>query len=158
MKVVHAGGLGQIGALLGRAFERNGHQVVILSRRSESSTWPVVSWDGSTRGPWASGVNGADLVVNVAGRSVNCRYNAANRKAILESRLRSTQVIGLPASRGMLEIGARFMRTETELLLTSRRVVPGLLLEQGLLLVSDLARGSADLATRWKRLRVSTGS
>ena len=54
---------------------------------------PVV-WDGRTLGPWAEAIDGADVVINLAGRSVNCRYNDANRRAIMDSRVDSTRVLG----------------------------------------------------------------
>jgi hypothetical protein len=53
-----------------------------------------VEWDAETLGPWTSELEGADAVINLAGRSVNCRYNAENRRVIKESRVKSTQVLG----------------------------------------------------------------
>ncbi len=53
-----------------------------------------LQWDGETVGPWAYALEGAELVINLSGRSVNCRYNAKNREDILSSRVKSTQVIG----------------------------------------------------------------
>lgn len=94
MKIVMPGGSGQVGAILGRAFQREGHEVVVLSRRPAESPWRVVQWDGATLGAWSSEVDGCDVVINLAGRSVNCRYTAANRKDILESRVFSTRVVG----------------------------------------------------------------
>jgi uncharacterized protein len=91
MKLVVPGGSGQVGTILGRAFEREGHEVVVLSRGGADRS---VRWDGRTLGDWAREVDGADAVINLAGRSVNCRYNAANRREIMESRLASTRVLG----------------------------------------------------------------
>lgn len=54
----------------------------------------VVSWDGKTVGAWASELDGADVVVNLAGRSVNCRYTEANLAAMLDSRVDSTRAVG----------------------------------------------------------------
>jgi uncharacterized protein (TIGR01777 family) len=54
----------------------------------------VVGWDAKTLGDWAAEVDGADAVINLAGRSVNCRYGAANRRLIKESRVDSTHVVG----------------------------------------------------------------
>jgi len=54
-----------------------------------------VGWDGRTLGPWASEIDGADVVINLAGRSVNCRYTDSNMKAMMDSRVDSTRVIGL---------------------------------------------------------------
>jgi uncharacterized protein (TIGR01777 family) len=89
MKLVIAGGSGQVGSVLDRAFERDGDQVVILSRGERG-----VRWDGRTAGPWFSEIDGADVVVNLAGRSVNCRYTEANRREITDSRVASTRILG----------------------------------------------------------------
>lgn len=94
MKVVIPGGSGQVGSILARAFLADGHDVVILSRSLRTGVGHVVTWDAETIGPWIDELDGADVVINLAGRSVNCRYNAANRRAILESRVKSTTVIG----------------------------------------------------------------
>ena len=94
MKLVIPGGSGQVGTILARAFHRDGHEVVVLSRRPVVRAWRVVGWDGISLGDWQREIDGCDVVVNLAGRSVNCRYHAANRKAILESRVRSTRVVG----------------------------------------------------------------
>ncbi|MFO0798411.1 MAG: TIGR01777 family oxidoreductase [Gemmataceae bacterium] len=94
MKVVIPGGSGQVGTLLARALVAGGHDVVVLSRAPQPAPWRVVTWDAETVGPWAVELEGADVVVNLAGRSVNCRYDAANRRAILDSRVRSTTAVG----------------------------------------------------------------
>jgi NAD dependent epimerase/dehydratase family enzyme len=51
-------------------------------------------WDGATRGNWTREIDGSDVVINLAGRSVNCRYNAANRRQMIDSRVQSTRVVG----------------------------------------------------------------
>ena len=94
MKIVLPGGSGQIGALLARAFDAAGHEVIILSRSLAASTWRTVAWDAETVGEWGKEIDGADVVVNLAGRSVNCRYNAVNRRAMMDSRVRSTRAVG----------------------------------------------------------------
>lgn len=94
MKIVIPGGSGQVGTILARALQRDGHEIVVLSRKPCSSPWRVVPWDGTTLGDWSKEVNGADAVINLAGRSVNCRYTHENRHAILDSRVRSTRVVG----------------------------------------------------------------
>jgi len=98
MKIVMAGGSGQVGTVLSRAFHRDGHVVVVLSRRPAAQPWRVVPWDGATPGAWQREIDGCDVLINLTGRSVNCRYNAANRREILESRVRSTRVLGAAAS------------------------------------------------------------
>lgn len=94
MKIVIPGGTGQVGALLSRAFLARGYDVVLLSRGG-ASTARVVTWDGRTLGPWASELDGSDVVINLAGRTVNCRYTEENLKAMLDSRVDSTRVVGL---------------------------------------------------------------
>lgn len=94
MKIVIPGGSGQVGALLARHFHANHHEVVVLSRTPATAPWRVVGWDARTLGAWGKELDGADVVINLAGRSVNCRYTPANRREIKESRVLSTQVIG----------------------------------------------------------------
>src|SRR5262245_44094529 len=94
MRIVIPGGSGQVGTVLARAFHASGDDVVVLSRRPEQRPWRVVEWDGAHAGAWQDAIDGADVVINLAGRSVNCRYGAANRTAILESRVRSARAVG----------------------------------------------------------------
>lgn len=95
MKIVIPGGSGQVGQLLARAFQNDGHEVVILSRRIESNAaGRTVVWDGRTLGDWTRQLEAADVVINLAGKSVNCRYTAANRREITQSRVDSTNVVG----------------------------------------------------------------
>lgn len=93
LKLVLPGGSGHVGSLLARHFHAHGHDVVVLSRRPQPAPWRVLDWDATTIGPWADHVDGADVVINLAGRSVNCRYTADARREILESRVLSTKVI-----------------------------------------------------------------
>jgi uncharacterized protein (TIGR01777 family) len=94
MKIVITGGTGHIGTLLAESFHRSGDEVVVLSRRPALAPWRVVKWDGRTMGVWADEIDGADVVINLAGRSVDCRYHAENKKEILESRVLSTRILG----------------------------------------------------------------
>ncbi|MFI7446759.1 TIGR01777 family oxidoreductase [Nonomuraea sp. NPDC049714] len=92
MKIVIPGGTGQVGTILNRALTAAGHDVVVLTRRPVRDR--EVRWDGESPGPWAAEIDGSDVVVNLAGRSVNCRYTAANLRAMMDSRVRSTRVVG----------------------------------------------------------------
>ena len=67
--------------------------MVLLARHPVVSRWRTVRWDGRTLGDWAREIDGADVVVNLAGRSVNCRYNARNRREIIESRVDSVRAV-----------------------------------------------------------------
>lgn len=94
MKLIIPGGSGQVGTILARAFHGEGHEVVVLSRNPGSAPWRIVPWDAETLGDWAAELDGADAIVNLAGRTVNCRYNDRNRRAIIDSRVHSTRVVG----------------------------------------------------------------
>src|SRR5690348_10418181 len=101
MRVVIPGGTGQVGTVVARHFHAAGHEVVVIARgvRGPEQTnplrhdgaasssvgpapWKIVQWDGATLDEWAREIDGADIVINLAGRSVNCRYTAENRRAI----------------------------------------------------------------------------
>ena len=84
------GGNGFLGQHLRNHFEALGYQVVSISRTGPGD----VRWDACTLGPWAQELEGADLLVNLAGRSVDCRYNEANRREMLASRTESTHILG----------------------------------------------------------------
>jgi hypothetical protein len=94
MKIILPGGSGQIGTILARRFHTRGDTVVVLSRQPAPAPWRVVSWDAHSPGTWANELDGADVIINLAGRSVNCRYTPTNRAAILQSRVESTRAIG----------------------------------------------------------------
>jgi uncharacterized protein len=99
VKIVIPGGSGQVGTVLARAFHNDGHDVVVLSRRLGVRPWRIVAWDGATLGNWQNEIDGCDVVINLTGRSVNCRYTADNRKEILQSRVSSTRVVGAAIAR-----------------------------------------------------------
>lgn len=95
MKIVLPGGSGQVGTILARSFAAEGHEVVRLGRGS-SGPGPgrFVRWDAKTLGDWSSALDGADAVINLAGRSVDCRYSERNRRELVDSRVDSTRVVG----------------------------------------------------------------
>jgi uncharacterized protein (TIGR01777 family) len=92
MKIVIPGGTGQVGTVLTRALTAVGHEVVVLTRRPAGPG--EVHWDGMTAGPWTGVIDGSDVVINLAGRSVNCRYTPARLRAMMDSRVFSTRVVG----------------------------------------------------------------
>lgn len=95
-KIILAGGSGFLGSELAKHFAALGWEVVILTRSPKSRTDAVreVAWDTKTLGDWARELEGATVVVNLTGRSVDCRYTAKNRREIMDSRVNSTRVVG----------------------------------------------------------------
>src|SRR5882757_5759541 len=93
MKIVIPGGSGQVGTLLARAFHKDGHEVVVLGRSPNPAPWQVLRWDIANIAGWADELDGSDVVINLAGRSVNCRYTPANRQEIVASRVDSTRAV-----------------------------------------------------------------
>jgi hypothetical protein len=95
MKIAIPGGTGQVGTLLARAFHKDGHEVVVLGRQSpKAAPWQVEQWNLTNVSAWSDKLDGADVVINLAGRSVNCRYTRQNRDEILQSRLESVRAVG----------------------------------------------------------------
>lgn len=93
--IVLAGGSGFLGRTLAKWFKDRNYNVVILSRTNfQTPDARVAIWDGNNLGPWTKELEGALAVINLAGRSVNCRYTLKNRKLILDSRILPTRIIG----------------------------------------------------------------
>ena len=94
LRIVLPGGSGLLGQVLARYFQEQGHHVTVLTRGPYTAPWQTVHWDGENTGPWTGYLEGADVCINLAGRSVNCRYTAANRQAIYDSRIGTTRLLG----------------------------------------------------------------
>ena len=96
MKVVIAGGTGYLGRLLTAHFTKHQHaDVYVLTRRQIQNEAHVyyLHWDGETKGDWPVVLEGADLLINLSGKSVNCRYTPKHKEEIYTSRLKSTKVL-----------------------------------------------------------------
>jgi uncharacterized protein len=93
LRIVIPGGSGQVGNLLARSFHEQGHFVTVLTRSPFAVPWQTVHWDGEQAGPWVETLEGADVCINLAGRSVNCRYNAKHRREIYASRIGTTRLL-----------------------------------------------------------------
>jgi uncharacterized protein (TIGR01777 family) len=100
-RIVVAGGSGFIGCLLTDNLVARDNDIVVLTRSPKETARSIrqVRWDGYSLGDWARELDGASALINLAGRSVNCRYNARNRREILESRVDSTRVLGEAVAR-----------------------------------------------------------
>lgn len=99
MKVVLAGGTGVIGKSLLTFFRAHGADVKVLTRGTTSFTKGVeyIHWDAKRAGSWFSAIDGADLVINLVGKSVNCRYNDRAKIEIIDSRVNATLALGAAA-------------------------------------------------------------
>ncbi len=96
-RIILAGGSGLVGRLLAPALAAGGREIVVLTRNPSAAKSPgirSVAWDAHSLGPWRQELEGAEAVVNLTGRSVNCRYTRENRRLILESRVFSTRALG----------------------------------------------------------------
>ena len=200
MRIVIPGGTGQVGTLLARSFVADGHDVTVLTRHPKHAAWRVVQWDARTIGAWVSELDGADVVINLAGRnatrlvllrssmimspdaggifatllrlvrfglggavdggrqyvswiherdfvrslywimeheslsgpvSIAAPHPLPYRDFMRDLRRAAGVPIGLPATRWMVALGTWALRTESELVLKSRRVVPRRLAESG---------------------------
>ena len=153
MKIVIPGGSGQVGTVLARHFHARGDDVIVIARRRFTAPWRVVSWDGRTQGEWAKVIDGADAVINLAGRSVNCRYNPANRREILESRTDSVRAVA-EAIRAAARAPAVWLQASTATIYAHRLDAPndeftGIIggHEPG---APDTWKFSIDVATAWE--------
>lgn len=94
-RIILAGGSGFLGQALARHFAKLGWRPVVFTRHpGAGSVAREVAWDGETLGDWTRELEGAAAVVNLCGRSVDCRYTAKNRRIIIDSRVKPTHVIG----------------------------------------------------------------
>ena len=94
-RVVIAGGSGFLGSALAAHFRNGGFDVVVLTRKAQSRRDGVreVAWNGRTFGPWAKELDGAVAVINLTGKSINCRHTDKNRREIIASRVISVRAI-----------------------------------------------------------------
>ncbi|MBO9730394.1 MAG: TIGR01777 family oxidoreductase [Chitinophaga sp.] len=94
-RIVIAAGTGFIGRSLVDYFGSD-NDIIILTRSPRQAVGNIsyVAWDGKSHGAWTAALEKADLLINLTGKSVNCRYTPANKQAILDSRLQATAVLG----------------------------------------------------------------
>lgn len=96
-KIVLAGGNGYLGRVLANYYKDKTKEVVILSRKERETEHNIrtVVWDGKTWGKWAAELVNADMLINLCGKSVNCRYTEKNKAEIFASRLIPTELLGI---------------------------------------------------------------
>jgi hypothetical protein len=93
LRIVIPGGSGQVGQMLASYFQERGHHVTVLTRGPYAASWQTVHWDGRHPGLWTETLEGADVCINLTGRSINCRHTLANRREIYQSRIGSTLLL-----------------------------------------------------------------
>ena len=154
MKIVIPGGTGQVGTVLARAFQAIGAEVVVLGRSPRTLAWRFVRWDAHDLSGWAGEVDGADVVINMVGRSVNCRYTAKNREEILRSRVDSVRAVAQAIARARRP-PAVWLQASTATIYAHRYEAPndeasGLIggTEPG---APDTWRFSIEVATAWEQ-------
>lgn len=100
-KIVLAAGTGFLGQCIIRLYNEQDVEFVVLTRSPKTAHVNVryVGWDGKTIGAWQQELEGAEAVINLAGRTVNCRYTEENKKQIVDSRVDSTNAIGIAINR-----------------------------------------------------------
>lgn len=94
-KIILAGGNGYLGSVLANYYRDLTEEIIILSRKSQTAVGNVKTllWDGITEGEWKAEMEGADLLVNLCGKNVNCRYTDKNKKEIISSRVNPTKLL-----------------------------------------------------------------
>lgn len=159
MRIVIPGGSGQVGVVLAREFRAEGHEVVVLARHvapapGRPAAWRVVRWDPAQPDGWAAELDGADVVINLAGRSVNCRYTPANRAEILHSRTGTVAAVG-EAIRRARRPPAVWLQASTATIYAHRHDAPNDeatgLIGGGEPGAPETWRFSIEVATSWER-------
>jgi len=94
-KIVLAGGNGYLGGVLAKHFSSMANEVIILSRKPQIQNGNIetIIWDGKTKGDWAIALTNADLLINLCGKNVNCRYTKKNQEEIINSRVFPTRLL-----------------------------------------------------------------
>ena len=88
-RIILAGGSGFVGSALAMTLRTKGFEPLVLGRGGTD-----LQWDGKTLGPWAAALDGAEAVVNLTGKNINCRHTEENRREIIRSRVDSARVLG----------------------------------------------------------------
>jgi len=94
-KIILAGGNGYLGGVLAGYYRHIAEEVIILSRKPKTNEDNIktILWDGKTKGEWIKEIEGADMLINLCGKNVNCRYTAKNREEIIHSRVVPTTLL-----------------------------------------------------------------
>jgi uncharacterized protein (TIGR01777 family) len=95
-KIVLAGGNGYLGSVLADHYKDLADEVIILSRHKKERFENIITveWNARDAGRWVQALEGADMLINLCGKNVNCRYTEKNKKEILDSRVIPTKLLG----------------------------------------------------------------
>ncbi|HZY46139.1 MAG TPA: TIGR01777 family oxidoreductase [Anaerolineae bacterium] len=95
-RIVIPGGSGFLGQALIDHWAARDYEIVVLTRSSTATNSQArfIQWDGKTLGDWSAWLEGAEAIINLTGKSVNCRYTPKNRNEIIASRVNSVNAIG----------------------------------------------------------------
>jgi uncharacterized protein (TIGR01777 family) len=95
-KIVLAGGNGYLGTVLANYYRNLADEVIILARKQKPVNGNVHTalWDGETEAGWTVHLAGADMLINLCGKNVNCRYTEKNKREIIRSRVLPTELLG----------------------------------------------------------------
>jgi uncharacterized protein len=95
-KLVIAAGTGFLGEVLIQQFKSKYDDIIVLTRQKKAKEDKVqyIVWDGKSKGEWVQALQGCNVLINLSGKSVNCRYTKKNKKEILDSRLNANRVLG----------------------------------------------------------------
>jgi len=92
--IVIAGGTGFFGNYLINFFKKD-YSIIVLTRKKSYSENEVkyVNWDGESQGDWLTCIDGAEVLINLSGKSINCKFTNENKKKLLSSRINSTKAL-----------------------------------------------------------------
>ncbi|SHE44690.1 TIGR01777 family oxidoreductase [Pedobacter caeni] len=95
-RIVLAGGNGYLGRVLAEYYKPQAEEVIILSRKSKAADGNIrtILWNGREEGDWCAALQNADLLINLCGKNVNCRYTEKNMAEIIASRVEPTTLLG----------------------------------------------------------------
>lgn len=95
-KIILAGGTGFLGQAIIQKFNNLNSEIIVFTRGASHQEKNIryINWDGKTIGNWASSLENADVLINLTGKSVNCRYNEKNMAEIISSRVNATKILG----------------------------------------------------------------
>ena len=94
-KLIIAAGTGFLGQVLVEHFKNKFDEIVIFTRREHKILNDIkyINWDAKTFSGWENELENASVLINLAGKSVDCRYTDANKKEIYDSRIDSTKIL-----------------------------------------------------------------